>query len=573
MTTNKLPTLFAWLIVAGVTAYVTTTGIRNALPTTMGYDEGWHFYVAVVSPLWQSLLAMSADTHPPLYYPPLRALARIGSDPFWPRLLSVIPTILCVPLWYALQRKLGIKLAIAVVSTVILGSAYSFLHMGVLIRAYAITGVLIVAALWFWVDMLPGGGRPRRLASVMSLLLFSLAMGFLYAGAFTTSAIFGATILVMAINGNARQAVLGNWRRHSGWPEWVAFFGFHLLMVAWFYIGWGHHVNDNIPVYLSDFSIKPEQSIPAFLLHALRLETALFTPLDGFADWALSLGAGLIGVTIITLTVINLRAGNVARAVIALSPVLLMAVLALLAIKGKYPFGGYLRHQYVLFPLLLLLLPLALDEVWRRLQFVWLRYALLLLVLAIAIANAVQMQRSKPIPEAPPTERWGEVFEAMFAKQRDEPLFVNAYLFYPTYMNRHTHGVYYVSSYQLSAQGNYYTAYQGLLALLLPWTPYEQYQAVTNDGGSATFVRDRYRFQFYTMPDQLFFDQMRGVLEAMGKHSATLFASREHPGSELDPEKIRQHAAQFGFDVTHIEPFGNDVLMTVVARPRPANTD
>jgi len=213
---NKLSRRIAWLIVTAVTVYVATIEIRNALPRTMGYDEAWHFYVAVVSPVWYSLLAMSADTHPPLYYPPLRALASIGSDPFWPRLLSVIPTILCVPLWYALLRKLRINLPTAVVATVVLGSAYSFLHMGVLIRAYAITGVILLVALWFWIDMLPGGtGRPRRLSSIMSLLMFTLAMGFLYAGAFATTAVFTATLLVMAVNGNARQSVWRNWRQHS----------------------------------------------------------------------------------------------------------------------------------------------------------------------------------------------------------------------------------------------------------------------------------------------------------------------------------------------------------------------
>lgn len=567
---HKLPHPAVLVALIGLTLYVAVTEIMHALPTTMGYDEGWHFFVAVVSPLWQSMLAMSADTHPPLYYPPLRALAHLGStDPFWPRLLSVIPTILCVPLWYALQRKLKVATVVALTTTAVLASAYSFLHMGVLIRAYAITGFIILAALWFWVDMLPGSsGRPRRRSALMSLLVFSLAMGFLYAGAFATTAYFGAAVLLMLLSADARKQIFGNWWRYSSWPEWVGFFGFHMLIVLWFYLGWGMHVNDDIPLYLADFSLKPDQDVLAFLTHALRLETALFTPLAGLDDWLLDLGATAIAVTIIVLTIINLRAGNYARAAIALAPALLVAVLAFLAIKGKYPFGGNLRHQYVLFPVLLLLLPLALDEVWRRTRLNWLRIGLLLVVLGIALANAVQMQRDNPIGEAPANEMWGNVFAAMFEHQRDEPLFVNAYVFYPTYMNRHPHGVSYRSSYQLSAQGDYYTAHQGALAILLPWTPFEEYVATTDDGGTATFVRDRYRFHFFTMPNERFFNEVRGVLKAMGKDRATIFASREDPGSPFDLEKVRAHAAQFGFDVTEVEQFGHDVLMTIVAKPQ-----
>ena len=559
------------LAVLAATVYVAVTEVIHALPKTLGYDEAWHVYVAIVSPLWKTALALSADTHPPLYYPPLRALARIGNDPFWPRLLSLVPTVLCVPLWYALQRKLRIHVVVAVATTIVLASSYSFLHVGVLVRAYAPTGFLLLAALWFWLDMLPGSsGRPRRAASLMGLLVFSLAFGFLYAGVFATAAIIGATMLTMLLTTTGRSTVSADWLRYSRWPEWLAFMLFHLLIVIWFYVGWGSHVNANMPLYLSNFSQQPGQSIGDFLIAATRLETALFTPLAGFPNWALDLGAALIAATALLLTVGNLRAGNLARAVVALSPMLLVAILAGMALLGKYPYGGELRHQYVLFPLLLLLLPLAMDALWRRLPHWSLRSLMVTLVLAVAIANAIHMRNHHRIEEAPPVERWSKPFKALFAKHRDEPVFVNAYVFYPTYMNRRRHGVWYQSSYQLSRQGTYYTAHQGWLSILLPWTPFEEYGAMTDDGGSVTFVRDRYRFHFYTMPDRRFFNEVRGVLKAMGKDQATFFAVSEDPSKPLDPEAIRRHAAQFGFEVTAVEEVDGIVLWTVQVGPEPA---
>jgi len=565
-THSKLAPTATLLTLLAITAYVAFVEISNALPKTMGYDEAWHIFVAVVSPRWHSALAMSADSHPPLYYPLLRALSRLGYDPFWPRLLSVVPTILCVPLWYSLLRKLKVGVLTALVGTVVLASAYSFLHVGVLVRSYAITVFLLIGALWFWIDLLPGSsGQPRRRSAVLSLALFSLAFGFLYAGAFATTAVFGATLLVMASSGDARQAIVDNWRQHSRWPEWAAFFGFHLLIVGWFYIGWGQNINDDIPHYLSAFSHNLEQSVAEFLLYTTRLEIALFTPLAGYPDWLLDLGGVVIASTVVLLTVIYLRTGNTVRAVLMLTPILLTTILAALSIIEKFPFGGYLRHQYVLFPFLLLLLPLALDTLWRRFPNAWLQRIGLTLVLAIAITNAVQMQRSNPIPEAPPTETWAKTYETLFAKPHDEPIFINAHMFYPTFMNRYPHGVWYQFSYQRSVQGHYYTAHQGWLSLLLPWTPYEQYGAIAADGSHVVLIRDRHRFQFFTKPSELFFDQVRGVLKAMNQTRATILVPHEAPSKPIDDQAIRDHSRQFGFETIAIEPVEDSVLLTIEA--------
>lgn len=575
-TSNDQPPLsalgrsIALLVVLAATVYVAVTEVIHALPKTLGYDEAWHAYVAVVSPLWKMALAVSADTHPPLYYPPLRALSRIGTDPFWPRLLSLVPTVLCVPLFYALLRKLRVQVVVALAATLVLASSYSFLHVGVLIRAYAATGFLLLAGLWFWVDMLPGTtGRPRRFAVIMALLMFSLAFGFLYAAVFATAAIVAATVLAMLPTKAGRTQVLSDWPRHSRWPEWLLFVLFHGLIVAWFFIGWGSHVNADMPLYLANFRPAADQSTVDFLATATRMETALFTPLAGAPDWALNLAAALIGAGVLVVVVVNLRAGSLARVVVALTPVLLAAILALMALLGKYPYGGELRHQYVLFPLLLLLLPLVMDTAWGALRHGSLRGLMVALVLAIAVANAVDMRRH-PIAEAPRAERWGNTFKALFSHNRDEPVFVTAYLFYPTYMNRHPHGVWYQSSYQRSRQGDYYTAYQGWLSILLPWTPFEEYGALTDDGGAATFVRDRHRFHFYTMPDRLFFDDVRGVLKAMGKDRATIIAVSATPSEPLDHDAIRENAAQFGFRVSGIEQVDDIVLLTIQAGARPA---
>ena len=560
---RNLPHPIALLILAGLTVYITVVTINYSLATTMGYDEHWHLYVATVSPLWKMVLAASSDFHPPVYYLPLRLLTKMGIDPFWSRLAAVIPTILSVPLWYFLLRKLRVNIPTALTATLVLATAYSFQHMGVLIRSYAPTAFLLLVGLWFWLDLLPGTrGKPSRWSAVMSLLFFTLAIGFLYAAAFFTSAVFGATLLVMAVNRDARQTIWDNWRRYSGFPEWFAFFGFHLLAILWFAMTWGVHMNDDIPFHVSQFGYQAGEPMLAFLHQGMRFELDLLTPLGTLGNLGLDIGMGLLLVVIATLAAINLRRGNSGAAVTALAAALLLAILALLALTGKYPFGGELRHQYLMFPLLLLLLPLAVDLLWRWWPATWARAIILLTVIGIALANAYTVRQTQQVPEAPATEQWGAEYQALFSHGRDEPVLVNAYVFYPTYTNRLPHGVWYRSSYQQAPQG-YYTPPQDWSSITAPWTPYEEYGAYSDDDQLLVFIRDRYRFHIPPLADAVFFAQMRGILKAMGKDTISIL-STQGGGDTVPSEKAMQdHAGAQGFELTKMETVGNSVIWTI----------
>ena len=571
--TNRKPdALLTGLLLVATTLVVAVLEVRWAQIPTFAYDEGWHTLEARIGPAWKAFFEMSEDTHPFLYYLLLRPFAYLGTEPFYLRLLSIIPSVLSIPLLFALLRQLRIARPVALTAALVLASSWSFLHLGTTIRSYSLAVFLLLGALWFWTRMLPGG-RPSRFTAVMSLGLFSAAFWCLYSAGFATTAIFGATLLAMAVNADTRRALIGTWRQHSGWPEWLAFFVAHIAAVLWFKVGWLNHVGTSAPVYLEQFTLSADQGVIEFLIGAMRAEMDLLTPLFHTRNfqlpiWAQDAGALLVLGTASWLSLHHLRQRQVALAVVAMTPLLMMAILMVLALGGKYPFGGELRHQYVLFPFLLLLLPLAMNVLWQRLPNAALKGTAMAIVLAVAATTSVRAyQDHGGITEARSgINFWQDEFDHVFATASEAPVFIPGFPFYPAYINRLEPGMWYRNAYKQGTD-RIHQSYQGWLAILLPWPEYQEYGANTDDGGETVFVKDHYRMMFGAVPDDWFFTQMRGVLNAMGKTSARVLAPEVGKQPDHDEPLLRAAAARAGFVLTHFERIDDALFWSVDVAP------
>ena len=555
------------LVLLLITAVILWLQIDLSRAPTYGYDEMWHIYLASVTPTWKFLLAVSGDAHPPGHYLLMRPIFALGYDAVYPRLFSAVPSALTLPLLYVLLRRLRISIIASLTTVLVLASAISFLHLGVTVRAYALSAFILLAAVWYWSSLLPGtNARPSRWASIASLALFTLAFLMQYAAAFVTAAVFAATLLVMLLNGAARQQIWSNLRSDSGWPEWVLFFVSHLLIAFWFFIGWIRHISLKTPDYLAAFNPQPDQTLLEFLHIGLRRELELFTPLEGFS--APLLDVGLLAMLLLTgwLVFDNLRRGSAARAVIALSPLLITAILAIVGALGKYPFGGGMRHQYILFPFLLMLLPLALESIQVRLPQLLVGIAMGLLVLSIATANAIYQHKHRLVGEAPPHSQFAPEFKQLFASAPDTPLLVPNFAFFPAWVNRMPHGIHYHTSYQGGRDGMY-IAYQGTIAPLLSWPAYENYHYTADDGSKGILISDHYRWDLPPVPDETFFIQLAQLLHRMDKTAITVFAFQtEHP-YQPDEAGLRAAAAANGFTLTGFKTLGDGAVWRVERTP------
>lgn len=545
-----------------------------------GYDELWHTALAAVSPPWLSLQLISADVHPPLHYLLLRPLTRIGSEPFFPRLAAIVPSILSVPLWYLLLRKLRVKLAPALAATVILALSHSFIDVGVTVRSYSLATLLMLGGLWFWIDLLPARAgtdpKPSRWSAVLSLGLFSAAFWTLYVTVFMTASLFIGTLLVLLLQRPGPPGTGIAWRRFGGWPEWLAFVAVHLLGIAWMWLGWHHHGDHSITGHIDPLLPVAGQSTVDYLISGLRLEIGLYTPLagcgDGYRDaclWGLLL-------LIIGLFVHQLRRGNSAAAVIVLLPLLITAWLALSGTLSLYPFGGYLRHQYILFPSLLLLLPLSLNAFWKRLP--TLAQALLLTAILVLTWQTVSHshRQAGSIGDAPPTPFWDTELQQLFTQggDPDTVIVTPAYTSYAVFMNRWVPGIHHRNSYRCDG-ADCSPAPQGFAAILEPWPDFLEFSAYADDRSEVRILRYA-RATIGPRPGPEFLDQLTGMLKTTGRNKAQIFSAvtrdidRDPRGDTADA--LRALVAKHGLILSDYRPVDHSVIWTVERAPKPTRS-
>jgi len=562
---------FALLILAIITLCVAWVQYHYGTSPHLSYDEAWHVYLGKIGPAWKNLLSISGDMHPPMYYLLLRPFFHIGRDPVYARLLTMAVTVLSVPLLYALLRKLRIAVPITLVTVIVLASSVSFLHLGVTIRQYSVTVFILLAALWFWASMLPiSSSQPRRRYAVASLLLFSFAFTNLYAAMFATAALFGSMIVIMLLSRDARQVLSANWRQHSRWPEWTIFALVHLAVLLWYYFGWVAHINSEAPNHVQHFQLVEGQSILDFLINGLHLEAALFTPLFRIAPIYVNIGLLAILATILWLVLHNLRRGNYLHATLALTPLALVAILAAGGLTRHYPFGGDMRHQYVLFPFLLLLLPLALQAIWQTLPNTVVKTIVLALVVAIAAHNTERTLGYRGIGEAPGKSPWQAAYSELFATASEVPILIPAYALFWTYTDRFVrhdkYAMYYRNSYVPDPNG-FHQSYQGWLSIFMPWASYEEYGIITEDGSEALLLKDSYRWLFDAMPDDLFYGQTQAMIEETNSTGVRIFSplTGNPPANE---EELRASAKQHGFTLTEFTVFDDAVTWTILLDSR-----
>lgn len=563
MSSRTNPVLVCIVLLCAV-AYVTLQQAYWGMKPTYGFDEYWHTVFAALSPAWRAFLTMSDDTHPFLYYLFLRPFVHASGDPFFPRLLSILPTILTLPLWFLLLQKLRVGTAMALLSTVILAISFPFLDMGVMVRSYSLTVFLLLLGIWFWADMTPGGGgRPSRLSAWAGPTLFGIAFLCLYAAGFVSGALFAGTLVVMAVDRPLRQQILDNWRRYGGWGPWVLFLLLHLVGVGWFILGLRNELDAVIPGHVRNYVLLEGQTVGEFLLRGLRHELALFTSFRGDRLWLLDAGWTALLLLAVWVSYRAIRSANAIAAVVALSPIFLTAVLAVLGLVRHYPFGGELRHQYVLFPLLLLLVALALDLLWQKLDRTAARTLLVALVFTAAATVSYRSLRIHgSIGEAPAQAWWGEDFEQLFESGTELPVILPQYSFYAAFMNRWTDGIRYQTSYNCDQQGCTEPT-QGWRALTEPRPQIQQYR-VTVHGGKDIRLLEYYQWAFPTPANPPLLASIKRVIETLDAPGARVFSPDGSADRADKEDQLRTLAARHGLRLTEYRLTPNGIIWSLL---------
>ncbi len=344
------PRWFAWSLVA-VAAAALLIRVRIGGLEFMDFDE-WQQVFMASAPRWRDLAyELHAEAHPPLFYLLLKAIVSIGHAKLLYRSIAILPGAGSVVVIGLIARRL-MRPPMALVCAAALALSIDAITVSIEVRQYQLMAFLLLIALQALLDM----WTDRDAFRTRDAAAYGVSAALAVLCHYSAVVFLGAAALLVS----ARLIVDPVWRsRRDRRP--LAAVAAPLVLFAYLYVT---HARRLPPLgYLYDFYWRqtPGETLPAFLARNLQNFWNLFAP-AGSSNPAITLP--LIGV-------VALGAAEVLRRTTrprdsAVVPVLLIAAmtveLAALSVLRAYPFGGLLRHQYVVGPFVILSAFVVLDR-------------------------------------------------------------------------------------------------------------------------------------------------------------------------------------------------------------------
>ena len=163
--------------------------------------------------------------------------------------------------------------------------------------------------------------------------------------------------------------------------------------------------------HVRDHYLGEGESVANFVKHGLASNLNYFTPIDpGEGPWfylTISVLALLSGYFIFRYLFIK---KDNARSIVILILLVLTAILAMAGVFRIYPFGGSMRHQFVLFPFIMLTGGIFVDELYSLLKTPWLKASMILSLVAGASVFSIKEFSGPPVEEYPAIPYFQEEF-------------------------------------------------------------------------------------------------------------------------------------------------------------------
>ena len=317
--------------------------IRVGLEQFIEYDGWWHVFVSRAETLQTFHEDWHKTAHPPLYFLLLKMFSFLGTSWLAYRAVGIAAAIVAVFLVGKIAERITSSRILGVIAAAGFGLSTATVIVAGEVRAYMLAIAFVLLAFDAYL-----AGRKWLFCAALTAALMTL-----YATVF-----FFAAMFLVAI-------------AQRRWKFWPAFVPPALFLAA----AYQHHIYQWVRLtnHLPEFRFDPgDDTVAGFLLEGFRKEFNLFSSFAVPEAFALPLAIVLLAAAVVALMV-TLRARDVTVAVL----LLLVAQTVLAAFLGKYPFGGELRQQYLIFPFVVLGL-VSVASAWRR------RAAIVILALLFA---------------------------------------------------------------------------------------------------------------------------------------------------------------------------------------------
>jgi hypothetical protein len=345
----------------------------------MDFDE-WQQVFMASAPRWKDLAyELNAEAHPPFFYLLLKALLMLGHSKLVYRCIALVPGTGSVVLIGIIARKLLRSSAVALLCAGALAVSTAAITISIEVRQYQLAVFLILVAFDAFLELWTADESLRS----RSYVLYGVSSALAVLCHYSTVVFLGACVVLAG----ARRVFDSNWGRQRGW-RLAASLASPLALFGYLYITHARR----LPVlgYLYDFYWRqtPGETLTGFLLRNCQNFWNLFALFES-GDRAVVLSlAAFFSLSSAVILFRTRRSGDPSVVPILLAGVMVGELVGL-SIARAYPFGGLLRHQYVVGPFLILAVFVVMDRLasllGRRARFALMASTGLLLIGNLAV--------------------------------------------------------------------------------------------------------------------------------------------------------------------------------------------
>lgn len=388
-----LPIRFPWRSVLLLAALSLLPRLWLSVTRAIDYDGYWHVFVAGQD-RWENFIAgVWSNAHPPLFYLLLRGAMAFGRTELSFRLVSLLAGLGAVIAGARLAWRVGRNATVAVWAAAAFASCFAPVVLSCEVRSYMLALFFILVSFGGYLELLDGSEshRSARATAVFAggacAAVCSHYFAFLY---------LLACLLLTAVVATVNPAVRARaWHRARSDRGSLAWWGALLALVgglALVHAAYRAPRLNHLALYM--FEPGGREPLTRFLARNLVAEFNLFSPLalatDAPSSAAVGLAAALALAGVWWLRKLR-RADRVAALLPAGGFLTILLLITGASAAGRYPFGGAMRQQSILFPFLVLSASGLAAGVFSKLATVPRALCGIVLFLGLAVNSARQL--------------------------------------------------------------------------------------------------------------------------------------------------------------------------------------
>ena len=334
----------------------------------LNYDEHWHVFVAQQDTPKGFADEWRNNAHPPLFYWLLRLPTSLARNRLLDRSISLLAGVVAVFLLGHIVARITSNPPVSYLAALAFALSPSAVLISSEARSYMLSTFFILLAFAQYLSLVQGH------YSIRTAIAFSasscLALMSHYFAVFFLFACLGALLYTGAGRTLRRGNIWCFFRER--WVILATAVLPILLTAAWLYRThvryWLRPQNHTDAFY---FHPESGERLLGYLVGAAYNSFNLFSPVSLGEDAAIPVSLLLltfVGVSLVYLSRLRARARALSRCLPLLFLLLLAGGLLTASVMGAYPFGGDLRHQFILFPFVLITAFVLMDSALSRLR-------------------------------------------------------------------------------------------------------------------------------------------------------------------------------------------------------------